>query len=663
MAARTLVAQSQDADPRSMTLDQQRAVSAATDTISRYEDQQAQPAASAGTTNGVPTASDTTPPSGQHPFAPGSNAVTGIRSPLAATMPPGGVQPVTVGAQPGGPQGTGGVQPISFGGAPAGDGAVPASPQAPVAPGRPPPQAGGAVPLGNMPPEVAAALTRLQSRQGSPADGATWSAYLRSVGGAIGGGGASAGGQAGQGGPSPAAPSAPPPSGPDLPNLPKGYQDPGGGTRYVNDVLTRAARFAQVGDPRAAIFQKRAEEIQSQLDMTTKARLDLQTRNAELTPGQKDYQAAVAQGFQGTPLDYLNTIATGKAGAREQARLQADTDPSRLSFAQSEAAARAAGTAQGSAPYKFVSTQPTPGGPTVYTSEADLAGGNAVKDQPAVFGQKQEALGKLDGEMQGQYQQRQVAQERLDAMANLLETFQSGAGADAKAAAVAAVRAAGFNIPDSATANPAAVEQFSKNTTANVFSNAKDMGGRVLVSELEGLQKANANPNMQPASNAAILAQQKGLLNWEDQHYQDYSTWRQANPYATDASSFETAWAKAHPVGAYVAAAKKDIAPLGAPLPAQGQLSDGQAYIVKGQKVRWDAGSAAFVPFTGSTAPTLPGQGSQGAGRGQDRQSQAQGQGQGRGQAPPVAGARQAPDGNWYVSDPGRPGKFMMVAR
>jgi len=29
--------------------------------------------------------------------------------------------------------------------------------------------------------------------------------------------------------------------------------------------------------------------------------------------------------------------------------------------------------------------------------------------------------------------------------------------------------------------------------------------------------------------------------------------------------------------------------------------------------------------------------------------------------APPVQGARQAPDGNWYVPDPARPGKYLMV--
>lgn len=30
-------------------------------------------------------------------------------------------------------------------------------------------------------------------------------------------------------------------------------------------------------------------------------------------------------------------------------------------------------------------------------------------------------------------------------------------------------------------------------------------------------------------------------------------------------------------------------------------------------------------------------------------------------EAPPMEGARKAPDGNWYVSDPKRPGKYMMV--
>lgn len=195
MAARKLVAQNENADPSTMTLDQQRAVSAATDTIARYQDQQAQPSgpssapvvapvtASPGTSDGRPTSAvSATPATGQHPFFPPSSPQTG------GTPAPGGLPTVTVGAQPGRqpPQAggapamaPGGVQPISFSGS---------SPQA--APATP------AAPVGAMPPAVAAALTRLQNRQGSPADGALWGAYQRNVGssvsGAIGGAGTAA---------------------------------------------------------------------------------------------------------------------------------------------------------------------------------------------------------------------------------------------------------------------------------------------------------------------------------------------------------------------------------------------------------------------------------------------------------------------------------------
>ena len=31
--------------------------------------------------------------------------------------------------------------------------------------------------------------------------------------------------------------------------------------------------------------------------------------------------------------------------------------------------------------------------------------------------------------------------------------------------------------------------------------------------------------------------------------------------------------------------------------------------------------------------------------------------------APPAPGAKQAPDGNWYVPDPTRPGKYLQVGR
>lgn len=677
MAARQRLAAAQDADPSSLTPAQQQQLTADTGTVDAYTTQHAQPAASLATASttmpsnvsdalarlqnrqgnaadsalwgsfqrgqgqggrsaplGVPGASGGDPssarafltqqasdgiprpvsfgssqdaaPGGVHPFGPGSTAIT--RSTGPSLRPPS-----AVGGQP-----------------PAPGGAIPPAGGVPGL--APPPVVGG------QPPQGGGLLSGTLAGAGSPAplpislNGGVPAAPPPSAGG-IG---------LGQAAPAPAPmptqPTAPPPVS-AAPATSTQMLDPSFGGlvpaawlkagHTAGDWVNYARQQAAINGGLPFGAGKANEEGWSKIADGLSSAID---KSNVYTPEQRNARDDLAIKYE-----------TDRERRKEQLRLSADTDLSRVDFAGKQAAATAAGTEQGKAPYTFLPTQPVPGGPTVYRSTADLAaGGGAIKDQPAVFSQKQEALGKLDGELQGQFQQRQVAQERIGAMSNLLETFQSGAGADAKAAAVAAVRAAGFDMPDSATASPSAVEQFSKNATANVFQNAKDMGGRVLVSELDGLQKANANPNMQPASNAAILAQQKGLLNWEDAYYNDRSQWRQANPYATDASTFETAWAKAHPASAYVDAAKKDISPLGVPLPPKGQLVGGQAYLVKGMKTRWDAGSSQFVPFSGTTAPALPGS---------------------TATQPPAAGARQASDGNWYTSDPNRPGKFLMVTR
>ena len=264
--AKRVVGHFENSDPRTMTLDQQRAVTRSTELISQYEAAQGGDA-SPGTADGRPTsAASATPSTGQHPFFPPP-------SPQAGGAPaPGGLPTVTVGAQPGRqpPQAggapamaPGGVQPISFGGgapqaAPAAGGAPAGLQAAPAAP---------AGTVGAMPPEVAAALTRLQNRQGSPADAQLWGAYQRNAAQGV---TAAPGG--GQGAAAPGRPVPPPqvgqgstPNGPDLPNLPAGYQDPGGGTRYVNDVLGKAQQFAAAGDPRAKIWEARANQIQTQL--------------------------------------------------------------------------------------------------------------------------------------------------------------------------------------------------------------------------------------------------------------------------------------------------------------------------------------------------------------------------------------------------------------
>jgi hypothetical protein len=254
----------------------------------------------------------------------------------------------------------------------------------------------------------------------------------------------------------------------------------------------------------------------------------------------------------------------------------------------------------------LVETQPIPGGPKQYDTAAHIirsinngtAGANSsvgpgagsppggggvpsdlpVASQPAFIADRQKQIAGDENTMMQQFQARQVAKQRLGELGNLVEEYQTGAAAEFKADAQAYAKAWGIDIPNSATTNAALFQEIQKNAIANIFSNAKDLGGRILVSELAGLAKSNVNAELQPAATAKIISQQAGLLNYEDAHTSAYFGWKHANPNAYDTSGFEIPWIKSNPVRGFTDAASKEIAPLGAPLPPAPERQVGQVY-------------------------------------------------------------------------------------
>jgi len=304
--------------------------------------------------------------------------------------------------------------------------------------------------------------------------------------------------------------------------------------------------------------------------------------------------------------------------------------PGSNEVAAASAAATATAEANARAPFDLVEVTPQPGGPSIFVPKSQLlnyqkanpnaarvnpgagsppgsaidaaaAANPAIAKQPAFIGKRQEQIAENENQMISQFQARQIARQRLEKLSDILQTYQTGAYAENKADMVRAFRSAGFDVKDKDTANPAAFQEFTKNAIANVFDNVKGMGGRVLMSEIDGLTKANANAELEPAAAGAIIGQGLGLLNYEDQHTRDYFGWKQKNPYSYDPSSFELNWAKDHPVAGYVDAAGRDIAPLGAPLPTKDNLVDGQSYMIKGAggkmvKAKWNAARQGFMP-------------------------------------------------------------------
>lgn len=293
--------------------------------------------------------------------------------------------------------------------------------------------------------------------------------------------------------------------------------------------------------------------------------------------------------------------------------------------AEAELAANKAGAEESAkSHYQLQEVQDTPGGPTRFVPKSQVlsqtnagatpvgvgagsppgagvdaaaAANPAIAKQPEFYAEKQKQIATGENEMVQQYQARQLSRQRLQALSGIMQTYQPGAFAQQKADIVGALRGVGIPVADSDTANPAAFQEFSKNAIANVFNDVKSQGGRILVSEIAGLTKANANPELQPAAAAAIIGQGLGVLNYEDQHAKDYFAWKDKNPNTTNTAAFELPWADQHPVAQYVDQATKGIAYSGQNVPPpQGRVA-GQTYMTpKGPAVwkgnGWQLGAA-----------------------------------------------------------------------
>lgn len=210
-----------------------------------------------------------------------------------------------------------------------------------------------------------------------------------------------------------------------------------------------------------------------------------------------------------------------------------------------------------------------------------------VIDVPG-FAESQASVGRVEpnqkwlDEQGTQALQRSQAREQLDVIKGILENYESGSLAGMKAQAQALAKGLGVSVPDTATMNAAAYEKFLKATLRNVFSDVKDMGGRPLVSEIQGFEKATASPELQPGANKEILAQLYARLNQLDKYYGDTASEMSKNK-ALDRGSYTNQWLKQkeNGIAPMVDDVKRDLAVRGATPPNVKGMQEGHTYIIE----------------------------------------------------------------------------------
>lgn len=249
-------------------------------------------------------------------------------------------------------------------------------------------------------------------------------------------------------------------------------------------------------------------------------------------------------------------------------------------------------TPSGSAPAPSGAASPNPGAGSPPGGALPPGAAPVIAKQPEVFAERQKAIAKDVATMNDQFHVRQVARERLQEIQDILKTYQPGAFAQQKASFVSGLRGLGIPISDRDTANPAAFEMFLKNATKNVFDDVKGMGGRVLVSEIQGLTRANANPELQPQAARAIVGQGLGLLKYEDKHYGDFMDWYNKNPYTIDTSQFEIPWSQRpeNQPRVFTQEGQQNTPVLGEQIPASEHRETNKVYMTPKGPMRWMGG-------------------------------------------------------------------------
>jgi len=184
-----------------------------------------------------------------------------------------------------------------------------------------------------------------------------------------------------------------------------------------------------------------------------------------------------------------------------------------------------------------------------------------------------------------QFKQRQDTRSQVDAIANIVTSFKSGAFAEEKGKFVAALRSAGIYVPSTATANPEAFQTFMKDTMRTVMSQVKEMGaGQPRVYEMQAFERASANPTLEPQANKKILSQAYGIMNLADDQYKAAVEYRDTHGLRNfDQATFTKDWfsnSERSPTE-YIKKAEKDLAVRGATPTDINDLQVGHKYILE----------------------------------------------------------------------------------
>jgi Chaperone of endosialidase len=212
-----------------------------------------------------------------------------------------------------------------------------------------------------------------------------------------------------------------------------------------------------------------------------------------------------------------------------------------------------------------------------------------------------EDLQKTRQELNNAAQQRPVQIDNIKRMVSLLNQINTGAYEGKFNDLKNKLTDLGFALPASIKDSNAAFYEFEKFVNKNMLDQAQNLGGRMLVNELQGLRNSFASSTNPYGTNADILARQHAILLRENDYNREFQNWLDKNPGATNSSQFNN-WfnsQKQYQLSNYIRETKKDIA---TDVPSDKKaLVPGQLYKIRGNSLGYwvptaNDGQGGFSP-------------------------------------------------------------------
>lgn len=363
-----------------------------------------------------------------------------------------------------------------------------------------------------------------------------------------------------------------------------------------NDALWKdvdPSRNPRILLPQVAVLDQKIKKLEEQAQAST----DLALKAGERSPDQAKIFQSQATNYQ-TQADRLRKDRDDKAAAAQKAIDAA------VAFQVKAGETRTA--KQVESQFELVETM-LPDGSTVFKPKSQILQGDKpisagagsptgevaanslpdnVKKLPESALKLRDKIGEEELKMADDYKRRQVASSRVTGLLDILTKYETGKFAEQKGDIIGKLNALGIKVDPTVSADPAKFEVFMKGAIKNVFDDLP--GGKILLAEIAGLSKANANAGMQPAANAKILGDALAAIKYEDKYTLDYAKWRSEHPNAyspMDTIRFNEEWLKNNNLNDYKKEVERTTGYVGQKLPANlNEAVHGKAYYLPEQK-------------------------------------------------------------------------------